>query len=263
VGNSVDANGNCTESFVNDFNRVVHASQDAADAVDDAHRTYDEKRQVVQGLQNACQNFYSAHGNVSCNAAVNGDSQNVSGDKIKGACDAADRYLAQPRPAPAPAPAPTPAPNYPNLPAPSPTPTNPTPGGDNTVVGNLNPEQIKATLTDAGTYKRMAKDQTIFMANGRTGDINSFKDEVLNGGTVCFAFTLSQDKSVVDGLKNRDAFTATAKEEKTGDHGERQLVILFDKASAGFGCVKMNANPFTMGEVRTGTRGILDFSATR
>lgn len=89
---SVDSEGNCTHSFVNDYNSIIHEVETSKLSLKSKYSTESEISAQITTLNNACEKFYSKHSDVTCTAEVNYKKTEISSDDLKKPCDAASKF---------------------------------------------------------------------------------------------------------------------------------------------------------------------------
>ena len=87
---SVDPLGNCSASFVADYNSVYFATSNLDMRSRMFSRTSSEMEQEFTRVENACQTFFNNHdASVACHAQVAYVPKKISSQDVKTACDKA------------------------------------------------------------------------------------------------------------------------------------------------------------------------------
>ena len=86
---SVDADGNCTEAFIHDYNSLTKKRTNLVNAVND-----EDMIERIKSIVTACTNLTSVHGkDTTCKAEVNNQVEAVSTSDHKAGCDLASKIL--------------------------------------------------------------------------------------------------------------------------------------------------------------------------
>lgn len=236
----MDSSGNCTSSFVADFNEVELDRQAAARYLDSTFYTDLQKREKVRELQSSCQSFFAKHAGTTCRAESKGQEKMASSNDLKAVCDAADEYLSKTNAAPAPAPAPQ---------------------GDE--LSDYPYSRLKLSVLDQAQFQDFVLRTDLNMANGRKGPMQDFAQYVnREGGTVCFMVATSEGKKQAESWKPSDSLETSSRMEESLAEGYRKLLIGFNDDKIGLTCLKKGSSPYTVEDVRKATKDYFTFRIT-
>jgi hypothetical protein len=284
---SKEADGNCTQAFVSEYNSLALETQITTNALSSNYFTAFEKISKLTILQNACNNFYLSHSGVICRAQVNSVITSISDRDLKPACELATRELqdlgiqtgapqvtpstASPNPTTpdatqTPATIPTPI-----LPGdadvlPEPVPSIPTPSVPNSIglvdeIENLidvPAQQVKIEVKNVELFKKSLLIEDMVIVNGQVGTVESLAETFAQTGVLCFIGS-PQKQDWENKIVFGELFSAVKLEEDPNSE-RRRISMILENLERGLviGCVKKSNDDFTVKEIRQTLKGIAE-----
>jgi len=241
--NSVDANGNCTDSLINDWNNMNTANRKVLDS-----RTVGDRVASMRSYAAQCDSFFANHtASVTCKALDQKTFEKVTADTSveKTKCDTNKKNLADYDAAKAEqaAEAAREAARRSNT-----SPTQPlAPSGErSTVVASIPKGSLILTVVDRyDVMKLLSSGQSLVLQNGR---IKSENDIEL-GSTYCMVQATSRPGDST--VSQDEDLTAVFTNEKVQTTGV-DIAILFADKSYAVGCHKFGSSLFTVGNLIDG-----------
>lgn len=258
---NVDANGDCSQQYIDAYKSVSHAIHSASEALQSASNTDAERTQALRTLQNACQDFFANRAGVTCSAPQGTSKRQVSSSDLSPGCQAADAYLKN-QPAGSARPLPIPVPNEPTPDNPAPTPNpapNPVPPSPSNSkdFDDVQAEQIQLRPFSIQELKRVSDPRNnLYMVNGRLGKLQELSGDVSAGASLCFMTFEGSDWDVREGA----ILKVERMTEANTSSGNRSLTLSMSNGALILSCLKMNQSPFKIGEVRRSIGTVLDLS---
>jgi hypothetical protein len=247
--NSVDENGNCKQGLLDDYNEVVYAKDKASAAYNANASTY-ELDLRLKDLDKKCTNFYANHGGVTCNAV---DQQTkasikVPADNFASVCKAAKDYVSGASKSQVSA-------------TPAPLPTQAPVNTESTRLDYYFDQELKFAVLDPVKTKALALDSALTVYGGKIGTREEAALEAVKTGTpICFltsVSSLARDQMV----SGQAALTVSTRDESvSASTGNRELRVLFNNGDLSLTCIRFDSQKFTVKDLKTTLKGILDFS---
>jgi hypothetical protein len=253
---SVNQDGTCTGSYVDDFRELDHALKAGEATIATTIRQ-----------SAACQAFLSRHGDAGgCSLTLDGVRHVTIPEKIRENCDWVGKKMEKIRQAeemergrsapPAPVEAPTP-----QIPE-TPTPSELGQAGDERALSSINPTKLKIRVIGETKIRTLLQNGgNLYLMRGQAlprNEIESYAPEMQAGHAVCKVMAPSEEV-FIDGK----SFSFSSQTEATG-HAEGQLarrwrgLIDFE---TGLTCFNVANQPFKLRDIRAAFRGVFEITA--
>lgn len=244
---SVDNSGNCKPAFIADYNSIVLKAKYASTDLNSSWASESNKRSSVQTLQDACRNFKSKHGDISCRAEVNHQVKQASLGDVASACNAADAYL-----------------------APLSVPSNPAPlqfvseaeSDELEIQGELH-SRIRFIVQDSSKVSELLRrnDENVVAISGQVGKATDHSVEFVLGDLLC-AISKGSPNGTPYLYNGADIRIHRARYSAPGA-GQPSVTMFSDNAQVGIGCFKASGKSIKLKELRKSFRGILKVDLAR
>lgn len=253
---SKDADGNCSSSYVSDYNSIVDEIRRAQWILDSKIEEESAVIKQLTSINNACQRFKANHSGVSCKAEVDYREKWVSSSDFDSTCDRVNSILANETSGSSPAPAPS-----------APSPVAPIANPYSSLMGVKVKDakyDYSFEVVDASSFLFLLKDSNKFLMEGELFDfrfLTSSDKRRLNEETACGASELKGGHLFESDLRGKELAISNVREvvDRRGEVTFRLLVFSIDVLDVEVVCLKSSSlEDFTWLEVQKAFAGILE-----
>lgn len=261
---SKDRMGNCSQLFIDDYNRVTDAGKDVSKVLSSDEHSESYKLARIESLHVACENFLKAHDGVSCKATdQHGKFGEVSASELKTGCASVKKYRSEAQERKSKPSTETPTtqkpPEVPQQgPQPEAAPAEIQKPHSSDVMTSIPSTALGITVVDPSKLKSLLSEGKL-MTGGRLSQVGDFINEYNNGDAICMSETESKvvDKLEIKQDESFNLIDSAVSNERTG------LVIklnfIYKSQVIRIGCFKKGTVPFSLGNIRKAFSGVLEF----